>query len=141
MTAKCPDSYFSPEPCHWGKWKTRKDCDVCKEEAKGLTKYAIKSRPLEEGFIYPDVEGFWKGTAKPIGKGPECYSHDEKENFAAKKESWEKILEDLSTKKFRSRFREVARALIKRKLSSRESTANFVRFGLRSGTAVSGKVA
>ena len=94
MTAKCPDSYFSPEPCQWGEWQKGKQCDVCKEEAKGLTKYAIRIRPLKKEFIYPDVEGFWKGTAKQIGKGPECYSHDKKENYAAKKESWEKILED-----------------------------------------------
>ena len=90
---KRPDSYFSPEPCQWGEWETKKDCDVCKEEAKGLTKYAIKTRPLIEQFTYHEVEKFWKGTAEKIGKGPECFSHDHKKNFAAKKEWWEKIEE------------------------------------------------
>ena len=91
MTVKRPDSYFSPEPCQWGEWVKAKDCDVCREEAEGLTKYAIKRRALLKTFTYPDREGFWKGTAKKIGKGPECFSHDHKKNFAAKKEWWEKI--------------------------------------------------
>merc|ERR1719357_594155 len=75
------------EPCQWGEWEKAKDCDVCKEEAEGLTKYAIKRRPLLKGFTYPDREGFWKGTAEKIGNGPECFSHDMKENYAATKES------------------------------------------------------
>ena len=56
-------------------------------------KICNKKRTLVEPFIYPDIEGFWKGTAKKIGKGPECFSHDMKENYAAKKESWQKIEE------------------------------------------------